>query len=123
MSNYSERSDGYNPSRAVRRHSPRKYTNRSPVPRRQSRSSPAQRHIQVPTRERYRSRSPIYLSHKHSRYDEPARYIAPENNVLAIFGLSNRVIEHDLFSIYKHFGCKECKVIIDKNVIDLIKLK
>lgn len=125
MSNYSEKSEGYNPNRSNRKHSPRNLRGRSPVHRRHSRTPPPSfRHIQTSrvasSRYRSRSRSPVYSSrypiHKHlPRYDEPIRYIAPENNVLAIFGLSNRVIEHDLFSIYKHYGCKECKVIIDKN--------
>lgn len=52
--------------------------------------------------------------------DDLVRMQAPENNVLAIFGLSKRVIEQDLFDLYKHFGCKECKVIMDKHVRGLI---
>ncbi len=122
MSNYAEKTERYNLHRSIKK------IDRSSAFQRQSRSPsnyPIQRHLpnsRVSSRFRSRSRSPIYSSrcfnNKNLRVDEPFRFIAPENNILAIFGLSNRVIEQDLFDIYKQYGCKECKVIIDKNVID-----
>ena len=41
---------------------------------------------------------------------------APENNVLAVFGLDKRVNEIDLMDVYKAYGCEECKIILDKHV-------
>jgi hypothetical protein len=44
------------------------------------------------------------------------RFNPPENEILAIFGLSKRANEQDLLDLYKNYGCKECKIIIDKHV-------
>jgi hypothetical protein len=48
-----------------------------------------------------------------SMYD---RFNAPQNNVLAVFGLDRRANEQDLFDVYRRYGCKECKIIFDKHV-------
>jgi hypothetical protein len=48
------------------------------------------------------------------------RFNAPQNNVLAVFGLDKRANEQDLFDVYRKYGCKECKIIIDKHVIRTI---
>jgi RNA recognition motif-containing protein len=42
------------------------------------------------------------------------RFNAPQNNVLAVFGLDRRANEQDLFDVYRKYGCKECKIIMDK---------
>lgn len=138
MTSYSEKpnSETYHrrsSSITRRRSSPvKRYRSKSPVSRsRQSKSRsphydyhlkrpipPASRTVNI--RYRSRSRSPL-VSNQYirpvfkTREEELARFNPPENNVLAIFGLSKRVIEHDLFDLYKHFGCKECKVIMDKH--------
>ena len=44
------------------------------------------------------------------------RFNAPQNNVLAVFGLDKRANEQDLFDVYRKYGCKECKIIMDKHV-------
>jgi hypothetical protein len=139
MSNYSEKSNGEafhrRSTSPVRRRSPelKRFRSRSPPSR--SRHYPPdskrlQQHQRSTRYDRSRSRSPLStpghfsLHHRSTIFakaraeDELARYNAPENNVLAIFGLSKRVIEQDLFDSYKHFGCKECKVIMDKHVLD-----
>jgi hypothetical protein len=90
---------------------------------------------------RFRSRSPLshrqfnnqnhysyhqnyHNSQQHSRYmtkskeEEFLRYNPPENDVLAIFGLSKRVNQQDLYQLYRGYGCRECKIIIDKIVIN-----
>lgn len=142
MSNYSEKSNGesYNNRRSSSPGQRQRRRSRSPLSRsRQSRSrSPHydyhSKRIQhsATSHHRYnshrsRSRSPpgnsSYYAGMHHRptlyksrtEDDLVRLNAPENNVLAIFGLSKRVIEQDLFDLYKHFGCKECKVIMDKH--------
>lgn len=56
----------------------------------------------------------------HHNSDHADRFNPPENEILAIFGLSKHVNEQDLFELYKHYGCKECKIIIDKHVKYLI---
>ena len=58
-----------------------------------------------------------YLS-PDSLYD---RFNAPQNNVLAVFGLDKRANEQDLFDLYRRYGCKECKIIMDKHVSSLFK--
>ena len=129
MSNYSEKSTG-------RRSSPQlKHRHRSPHPRsKHSRSRSPHFEHQASKRphalrsttngsSRYKSRSPPAPAHffirpvyPKSRVEELIRSDPPENNVLAIFGLNKRVIEQDLFDLYRSFGVKECKVIIDKHV-------
>lgn len=126
MSNYSEKSNAGRRSPISRRH-------RSPILRpRNSRSrSPHYDHYlkrplqSRPTNnnhQRYRSRSPRSPPPHYMRQiaakafeEDMVRCNPPENNVLAIFGLSKRVIEQDLFDLYRNFGGKETKVIIDKH--------
>ena len=69
---------------------------------------------------RYRSRSPLNARPQlHvNRGDESFRFNPPENDILAIFGLSKRVVKEDLYDLYKHFDCRECKIITDKHVMD-----
>ncbi len=132
MSNYSEKSMG-------RRSSPPfKYRQKSPYSRsKHSRSRSPHHNHQASKRpttfrstfnsstgsSRYKSPSPPPRTHffirpvyPKSREEELIRYNPPENNVLAVFGLSKQVIEQDLFDLYQSFGVKECKVIIDKHV-------
>lgn len=43
---------------------------------------------------------------------------APPNNILAIFGLDKQANEQDLREMYENYGCINCKIIIDKHVIE-----
>ena len=68
---------------------------------------------------RHRSRSPLNARPQHvKRGDESFRFNPPENDILAIFGLSKRVVKEDLYDLYKHFDCRECKIITDKHVME-----
>lgn len=61
----------------------------------------------------YSSRN--HLSHTNHNSDFIDRFNPPANEILAIFGLNKRVNEQDLLDLYKDYGCKECKIIIDKH--------
>lgn len=61
---------------------------------------------------RERTRSPSYS------YRNPTRRIhdAPRNKILGIFGLSRRANERDLYDLYGRYRCRECRIIIDRQV-------
>ncbi len=97
-------------------------------------SSSRRRPSSPANRRRSRSRTPSSMSYlvRYGRRPSPPvhynsnfngrhhdlidRFNPPENEILAIFGLSKRANEQDLLDLYKNYGCKECKIIIDKHV-------
>ena len=93
--------------------SSKRYRSRSPVSR---------QHYSIP----YTHRSSGSYSSHHSNMngrDVPRakpptidRFNPARNDVLAVFGLDRRANEQDLFDLYKKYGCRECKIIIDKHV-------
>ena len=99
----------YSSSSSRRRPSP-------PVSRRRSRSPPIMSNYTA-TRYTRREIRPSPSSNFNGRHhDLIDRFNPPENEILAIFGLSKRANEQDLLDLYKDYGCKECKIIIDKHV-------
>ena len=62
---------------------------------------------------RERTRSPAYS------YPNSSRRIhdAPRNKILGIFGLSRRANERDLYDVYGRYRCRECRIIVDRQVL------
>jgi hypothetical protein len=99
------------------------------------------RYRKVPYRSRSRSRSlekyrdrrsvtpPFFRPASPGAYRRKAfertyeRTHAPENSILAVFGLDHDVQNEDLFEFYKKYGTTGCKVINDKRVGFFFELK
>jgi hypothetical protein len=107
-------------------HSRTRYRSRSPINHHQYHNISSHAHSYHPSYNSYYNQHMPHnypINHRQSlksREEEMVRYNPPENDILAIFGLSKRVNEQDLYDLYKKFGCKECKVIIDKHVNNVI---
>lgn len=113
-----QRINKYSRSRSVSRTRPSKYRrsrSRSPLGPNHHRSAYAFRggYQQRPYNSKAGGR------HLNGPYRSPDsfydRFNAPQNNVLAVFGLDKRANEQDLFDVYRKYGCKECKIIMDKH--------
>lgn len=104
---------------------------RSRTSSKRSRSDSTHREDSIKYRTRSRSRSnrnrsPVPRHSENYRpnpIENPDRQNPTRNNILAVFGLDREVTERDLYYMYKNFGCKQCKVIIDKKVISNIKIR
>ncbi len=128
MSNFSKKtfSRRYSPLPKYSPNSRKKHSrSRSPQYENQSKKRSHPLRSTIDDNSRFKLRSPPHPAHffirpinEKTREEELIRYNPPPNEVLAIFGLGKRVVEKDLFDLYRSFGVRDCKVIIEKHVID-----